>query len=84
MPVHRPLAKHTGESLCVQYLFNQTGMVMTTPPDPNQLDESIDEGFEETEIPQETAEFNEEISTFSVSVDEEESDIHVCVLTSSI
>ena len=85
MPVHRPLAEHTGESLGVQYLFDQTGMAMTILPDPDQLDDYIDEGFKDTDISQVTAQFNEEISTFSVSVDEEESDVdevstHTCVL----
>ena len=75
MPVHRPLAKYTGESLGMQYLFDQTGMAMTPLPDPNQLDKDVDEGFEDTECFQETAQFNEEIGTFAVSVDEEESDI---------
>ena len=60
MPVHRPLAEYTGESLGVQYLFDQTGMAMTTLPDPNQLDDDIDEGFEDTGVSQETAQFNEE------------------------
>lgn len=75
VPVHQPLAEYTGESLGVQYLFDQTGMAMTTLPDPNQLDDDIDEGFEDTGVSQETAQFNEEISTFSLSVDEEESDV---------
>ena len=75
VPVQRPLAKYTGESLGVQYLFDQTGMAMASLPDPNQLDDDIDEGLEDTDIPQETAQFNEDISTFFVSVDEEETDI---------
>ena len=48
MPVHQPLAKYTGESLGLQYRFDQTGMAMTTLPNPNQLDENIDEGFDDT------------------------------------
>ena len=75
VPVHRPLTKYTGESLGVQYLFDHTGMAMASLPDPNQLDNDIDKGLEDTDISQGTAQFNEDISTFSVSVDEEETDI---------
>ena len=85
MPVHHLLAKYTGESFGVQYLFDQTGMAIASLPDPNQLNDDIDEGLEDTDIPQETAQFNEDISTISVSVDEEETDIdevsthtHIC------
>ena len=45
MPLHRPLAKYTGESLGMQYLFDQTGLAMIPLPDPNQLDEDVDEGL---------------------------------------
>ena len=75
VPVHWPLAEHTVNSHGVQYLFDQTGMVVTTLPDPNQLDDDINEEFEDTDISQQTAQLNEEIGTFSVLVDEEESEV---------
>ena len=47
MPVHQPLAKYTGESLGLLYRFDQTELAMTTLPNPNQLDEDIDKGFDD-------------------------------------
>ena len=55
MPVHRSLAEHTVKPHGVQYLFDQTGMVVITLPDPNQLDDDVNEEFEDTDISQQTA-----------------------------
>ena len=83
LPYHKPPAAYTGELLGVEYLFHQRGESIQ-PKDNDELDRQIDEGFEDvsddylnqTAAP---APFSEDLATFALPTDEEETD-EVCFL----
>ena len=63
LPLFQPPSKYTGELFGVEYLFNQSGDVLTTHGE--ELDREIDERFEDVTDDREDLEYSASLDTYA-------------------